>query len=110
MNICTPLLASVRHPAVTRYLCNGSDLMLPGVADAAAEGRAFREGELFAVAVPGNPKPVALGVTSLNSAAVAVSGDKGKLLEVINCWGDALTALAEGDAAPNAGFQSGRGS
>ena len=98
---------AVRHPAVTRYLTGGADLMLPGVGSLPA--RPFGSGERFAIAVPGNPAPFAIGETEMSSAGVADARGKGKFLRVVTCYRDALWDVAASHPArpplsPNDGY------
>ena len=58
----------LRHCAVTRYLVRGADLMLPGVGRVPSTAVPFGVGKLFAVTVPGNPTPLAVGETCVGSA------------------------------------------
>ena len=105
----------LRHCAVTRFLVRGADLMLPGVG--AIPTRPFEVGKRFAVTVPGNPKPLAIGETCVGSADVDKSVDaagekkssKGKFLRIRSCYRDALWAMAAAHPArppllPNEGF------
>ena len=83
---------AVKHPFVTTYLVNGADLMLPGV-DIAFEFPTFQKGDLLAICVKGNEAPVAVGVAGMSSSdavAKAAQGLKGKLVEVLQVYGDCL--------------------
>eukprot|EP00955_Chlamydomonas_euryale_P113018 366185-Chlamydomonas_euryale.AAC.5 len=82
----------VKHPFVTTYLVKGADLMLPG-AEVAAGLPHFNAGDLVAVCARGNPAPLAVGRAGMGSAdaqARAASGAKGKLVEVLQVYGDCL--------------------
>jgi translation initiation factor 2D len=82
----------VKHPFVTRYLVKGADLMLPGV-DVTSGLPSFSKGDLLAVCVRGNPAPLAVGTAGMSSAeatAKAAQGLKGKLVEVLQAYGDCL--------------------
>eukprot|EP00198_Chlamydomonas_reinhardtii_P001918 XP_001691254.1 predicted protein [Chlamydomonas reinhardtii] len=102
----------VKHPAVSRYLVGGADLMLPGVAMPAEGLPAFQVGQwLLAVCSPGNPAPVAVGAAVMDSSDAAArirgqvpGGCRGKLVEVMQHYGDCLWSDVGGRAVPNAGF------
>mmetsp|Transcript_13225 Transcript_13225/g.56341 ORF Transcript_13225/g.56341 Transcript_13225/m.56341 type:complete len:335 (+) Transcript_13225:105-1109(+) len=95
----------LRHCAVTRFLVRGADLMLPGVG--AIPSEPFEVGKRFAVTVPGNPKPLAIGETCVGSADVdargLAAGQKKRFGEVFT---HALVlprrALGDGRRAPRA--------
>jgi len=97
----------VKHCQVTRFIVGGADLMLPGVRvpkdgfPLEGEG-SFSQGDVYCVMVPGNPMPLAVGTTLMDSTTAA--GGKGKLLQLVHSYGDALWAAAEGKPTPNAGF------
>ena len=98
---------AVRHPAVTRYLTGGADLMLPGVGSLPAQP--FGSGKRLAIVVPGNPAPFAIGETEMSSAGVADARGKGKFLRVVTCYRDALWDVAASHPArpplsPNEGY------
>ena len=63
---------SVLGAPVTKFIVQGADLMLPGV------GRVppidFGRGRLFAVVVPGNSAPIAIGEAEMSSAEVRDAG------------------------------------
>ena len=97
----------LRHCEVTRFLVPGADLMLPGVGRIPG-AHPFGVGKHFAVTVPGNPAPLAIGETCVGSDE-AVSGSAGKFLSVRSCYRDALWAMAAAHPArppllPNEGF------
>ncbi|PNW83028.1 hypothetical protein CHLRE_06g303650v5 [Chlamydomonas reinhardtii] len=101
----------VKHPAVSRYLVGGADLMLPGVAMPAEGLPAFQRDQLLAVCSPGNPAPVAVGAAVMDSSDAAArirgqvpGGCRGKLVEVMQHYGDCLWSDVGGRAVPNAGF------
>ncbi|KAG2496973.1 hypothetical protein HYH03_004979 [Edaphochlamys debaryana] len=101
----------VKHPAVSRYLVGGADLMLPGVAVPPGGLPPFPKDGLVAVCSPGNPMPLALGTAALSStdavarlAAAGRGGGKGKLVEVLQFYGDYLWGDVGGRAIPNDGF------
>jgi translation initiation factor 2D len=82
---------SVLGAPVTKFIVQGADLMLPGV------GRVppidFGRGRLFAVVVPGNPAPIAIGEAEMSSAEVrdaGGAGGKGRFLRILTSYRDAL--------------------
>ena len=97
----------LRHCDVTRYLVRGADLMLPGVGRIPG-AQPFGVGKRFAVTVPGNPAPLAIGETCVGSDEAA-SGSAGKFLLIRSCYRDGLWAMAAAHPArppllPNEGF------
>ena len=101
---------SVLGAPVTKFIVQGADLMLPGV------GRVppidFGRGRLFAVVVPGNPAPIAIGEAEMSSAEVrdaGGAGGKGRFLRILTSYRDALWDYAASHASrpplvPNEGF------
>jgi len=101
---------SVLGAPVSKFLISGADLMLPGV------GRVppveFGRGRLFAVVVPGNPAPIAVGEAEMSSAEVrdaGGAGGKGRFLKILTAYRDALWDYAASHASrprlvPNEGF------
>ena len=101
---------SVVGAPVSKFLISGADLMLPGV------GRVpridFGRGRLFAVVVPGNPAPIAVGEAEMSSAEVrdaGGAGGKGRFLKILTTYRDALWEYAASHASrpqlvPNEGF------
>jgi translation initiation factor 2D len=98
---------TLKHPAVSQYIMGGADLMLPGV-DLALPGLPrFTKGSLVSISVPSNPSPIAVGYALMNSSDVTLtSHGKGKIVEVIQAYGDYLWADLGNRAAPNEGFLS----
>ncbi|KAG2432033.1 hypothetical protein HYH02_013103 [Chlamydomonas schloesseri] len=101
----------VKHPAVSRYLVGGADLMLPGVALPPEGLPAFQRDQLLALCSPGNPAPVAVGAAVMDSGDAAArirgqapGGCRGKLVEVMQHYGDCLWSDVGGRAVPNPGF------
>ncbi|KAL9687359.1 hypothetical protein QQ045_031759 [Rhodiola kirilowii] len=64
----------------------------------------FGCGEPWAVTVPGNPAPIAVGITTMSSEEALKAGLRGKALRITHCYGDALWASVEGHYVPNGGF------
>lgn len=67
----------VPHP-VSHYLCNGADLMLPGVRRI-VPGPGATMGSLASVVVAGNPLPLAVGIVLFDPAGANAPRD-GKVL------------------------------
>ncbi|KAK1436649.1 hypothetical protein QVD17_02431 [Tagetes erecta] len=89
---------------VSRYVIGGADLMFPGI-NISAEGLPeFLAGEPWAVMVPGNPAPIAVGSTCMSRSEALNAGLRGKALKISHHYGDALWESAEGRYVPNAGF------
>ena len=98
----------VIHSQVSRFVLNGADLMLPGVATLSGlEG--VQLGEVCAVRVLGNPLPFAVGASLCSWEGILANRGRGKALEVLQCFGDLLSGTGMGFTThgPNAGFQCG---
>lgn len=95
----------LKHPLVSKFVIGGADVMLPGVNIPATGLPPFNKGDLVAVCVPGNPAPIAVGYAGLSSTdAAAASHGKGRFIEVVQAYGDALWAGLGGRGVPNEGF------
>jgi predicted RNA-binding protein (TIGR00451 family) len=74
-----------------QYLVNGADLMLPGVDTSSLPE--FSKGDLVAISVHDNPLPLAVGTAGMSSSdarSKAAQGVKGKLVAVLQGYGDCL--------------------
>ncbi|KAK9110846.1 hypothetical protein Sjap_018906 [Stephania japonica] len=77
---------------VSRYVIGGADLMFPGITIPDQGLPIFEAGEPWAVKVPGNPMPIAVGTTNLSHSEAFRAGLRGKAASVEGCY------------VPNAGF------
>ncbi|KAG6528795.1 hypothetical protein ZIOFF_010980 [Zingiber officinale] len=71
--------AACRRPAVqggevSRYVIGGADLMFPGISIPPEGLPSFLAGQPWAVKVPGNPSPIAVGVTTMSSSEALKAG------------------------------------
>ena len=99
---------TLKHPAVSQYIVGGADLMLPGVDIPPSGLPLFSKGSLVSISVPGNSAPIAVGYALMNSSDVTLtSHGKGKVVEVIQAYGDCLWADLGNRATPNEGFLPG---
>ncbi|ESQ28066.1 hypothetical protein EUTSA_v10018306mg [Eutrema salsugineum] len=89
---------------VSRYVIGGADLMFPGIWIPAEGFPSFSAGEIWAVKVPGNLAPIAVGFTTMSSAEAIKAGLRGKALRITHYYRDFLWESAEGHYVPNAGF------
>ncbi|XVE60665.1 hypothetical protein DITRI_Ditri05aG0146600 [Diplodiscus trichospermus] len=89
---------------VSRFVIGGADLMFPGISVAAEGLASFSAGEPWAVKVPGNPAPIAVGSTTMSSAEALKAGLRGKALRIMHYYRDLLWESVEGHYVPNAGF------
>lgn len=94
----------LRAGEVSRFLIGGADLMFPGVYIPEEGLLSFLAGEPWAVKVPGNPAPIAVGATTMSSDEALKAGLRGKALRITHCYGDSLWGSVEGRHVPNAGF------
>ncbi|KAF1896714.1 hypothetical protein Lal_00034413 [Lupinus albus] len=78
---------------VSPFIIGGADLMFPGIKVPPEGLPSFVAGEPWAVKVPGNPAPIAVGSTTMSSTEALKAGLRGKALRII-----------EGHHVPNAGF------
>nr|KYP43724.1 Ligatin [Cajanus cajan] len=90
---------------VSRFVIGGADLMFPGITVPPEGLPSFVAGEPWAVKVPGNPAPIAVGSTTMSSAEALKAGLRGKALRITHYYRDLLwQESAEGRHVPNAGF------
>ncbi|XP_050363875.1 uncharacterized protein LOC126782630 isoform X2 [Argentina anserina] len=89
---------------VSRYVIGGADLMFPGISIPAEGLPSFAAGEAWAVKVPGNPAPIAVGTTTMSCTEALKAGLRGKALKIAHYYGDLLWESVEGPYVPNAGF------
>lgn len=94
------------HAPVSKFVIGGSDLMMPGlhsVLPPPGAGANFKlsEGSYVAIAVAGNPLPLAVGMLLFDP--LASGAGKGRVVETLHYYGDALWE-ASGKVRPNEGF------
>lgn len=89
---------------VSRFIVGGADLMFPGISVAEEGLPSFSTGEIWAVRVPGNPAPIAVGTTTVSSTEAIKAGLRGKALRITHYYRDSLWESVEGCYVPNAGF------
>ncbi|CAL9759468.1 unnamed protein product [Musa acuminata subsp. burmannicoides] len=89
---------------VSRYVIGGADLMFPGISIPPEGLPSFLAGQPWAVKVPGNPAPIAVGATTMSSSEAQRAGLRGKALRITHYYRDFLWQSAEGHYVPNAGF------
>ncbi|XP_022767929.1 eukaryotic translation initiation factor 2D isoform X2 [Durio zibethinus] len=89
---------------VSQFVIGGADLMFPGISVAAGGLASFSAGEPWAVKVPGNPAPIAVGSTTMSSDEALKAGLRGKALRIMHYYRDLLWESVEGHYVPNAGF------
>uniref|UniRef100_A0A5B7AKM9 Putative eukaryotic translation initiation factor 2D n=1 Tax=Davidia involucrata TaxID=16924 RepID=A0A5B7AKM9_DAVIN len=89
---------------VSRFIIGGADLMFPGIIIPAGGLPSFLAGQPWAVKVPGNPAPIAVGTTTMSSTEALKAGLRGKALRISHYYRDALWESVEGHYVPNAGF------
>ncbi len=95
------------HPPVSKYVISGSDLMMPGVHSvlpppgSSASDYTLAAGSFVAIAVAGNPMPLAVGKLLFDPLSAGAEG--GRLVESLHYYGDALWE-ASGKVRPNEGF------
>ncbi|KAK1288310.1 hypothetical protein QJS10_CPB19g00220 [Acorus calamus] len=89
---------------VSRYVIGGADLMFPGISIPLEGLPSFLAGQPWAVKVPGNPAPIAVGATTMSSTEALKAGLRGKALRIMHYYRDSLWQSVEGHYVPNAGF------
>lgn len=89
---------------VSRFVLGGADLMFPGIQIPAEGLPSFSAGEPWAVKVPGNPAPIAVGTTTMSSTEALKAGFRGKALKINHYYRDSLWESAENCYVPNTGF------
>ncbi|KAK2968931.1 hypothetical protein RJ640_013462 [Escallonia rubra] len=89
---------------VSGFIIGGADLMFPGINIPADGLPSFLAGEPWAVKVPGNPAPIAVGTTCISSTQAIKAGLRGKALRITHTYRDSLWESVETRHVPNAGF------
>ncbi|KAK3031467.1 hypothetical protein RJ639_036527 [Escallonia herrerae] len=89
---------------VSGFIIGGADLMFPGINIPADGLPSFLAGEPWAVKVPGNPAPIAVGTTCISSTEAIKAGLRGKALRITHTYRDSLWESVETRYVPNAGF------
>lgn len=89
---------------VSRFIIGGADLMFPGISIPSEGLPSFVGGQPWAVKVPGNVAPIAVGTTMMSSAEALKAGLRGKALRVMHYYRDSLWESAEDRHIPNGGF------
>eukprot|EP00281_Chroomonas_sp_CCMP1168_P020578 CAMPEP_0206234486 /NCGR_PEP_ID=MMETSP0047_2-20121206/12619_1 /ASSEMBLY_ACC=CAM_ASM_000192 /TAXON_ID=195065 /ORGANISM="Chroomonas mesostigmatica_cf, Strain CCMP1168" /LENGTH=220 /DNA_ID=CAMNT_0053658581 /DNA_START=100 /DNA_END=759 /DNA_ORIENTATION=+ len=93
---------------VSKFVINGADLMLPGVAIGIEGGPLqspedmpdFEQGSLMLICCIGNPMPIAVGQMTMSKKAAIAGGMKGKCMRVIHTYKDTLWESGSGFAPP----------
>ncbi|KAL7182140.1 hypothetical protein ACSBR1_040953 [Camellia fascicularis] len=78
--------------------------MFPGIYIPVEGLPSFLAGKPWAVKVPGNPAPIAVGTTTMSSTEALKAGLHGKALRITHYYWDSLWGSVEGHYVPNAGF------
>ncbi|KAL0326446.1 UNVERIFIED_CONTAM: Eukaryotic translation initiation factor 2D [Sesamum radiatum] len=81
---------------VSRFVLGGADLMFPGIQIPAEGLPSFSAGEPWAVKVPGNPAPIAVGTTTMSSTEALKAGLRGKALRISHYYLDTLWYKQQG--------------
>ncbi|PKA54560.1 hypothetical protein AXF42_Ash000395 [Apostasia shenzhenica] len=89
---------------VSRFILGGADLMFPGISIPPEGFPSFLAGQPWAVLVPGNAAPIAVGMTLMSSAEALKAGLRGKALRIMHYYRDLLWEFAENRFVPNVGF------
>ncbi|KAL6899763.1 hypothetical protein ACP4OV_006421 [Aristida adscensionis] len=87
---------------VSHYIISGADLMFPGISIPAEGFPSFEAGQPWSVKVPGNPAPIAVGTTTMDSSEALKAGLRGKALRISHYYRD--MGSADGRYVPNEGF------
>ena len=93
------------HSQVSKFVLNGADLMLPGVA-VIDNLVGVEEGEVCAVRVLGNPLPFAVGRSLCSWDGILTNNRRGRALQTVLCFNDLLSGIGMGFTShgPNSGF------
>ncbi|KAL8110128.1 uncharacterized protein LOC141672571 [Apium graveolens] len=89
---------------VSHFIIGGADLMYPGISIPPEGLPSHSAGESWAVKVPGNQAPIAVGTTTMSSSEAVKAGLRGKALKICHYYRDLLWESAEKCYVPNAGF------
>ncbi|XP_035221056.1 eukaryotic translation initiation factor 2D-like [Stegodyphus dumicola] len=80
-------------PAVLEKICNGADLMAPGIVineSTLSEMRNLKINEMCAVRIVGNLSPIAVGVALMSQEQLCEDGIKGKAVTIVHNYKDFL--------------------
>lgn len=80
-------------PPVFEKICNGADLMAPGVVitdSTIEEMKHFKTNDICAVRISGNKSPIAVGFALMSANDLCCDGIKGKAVSVIHSYQDCL--------------------
>lgn len=96
------------HSQVSKFVLNGADLMLPGVA-VTDNLHTISIGEIVAVRVFGNPLPFAVGRSACSWEGILANNKRGKGMDSLTVFGDLLSTIGMDTSkknciGPNAGF------
>ncbi|XP_039133842.1 LOW QUALITY PROTEIN: eukaryotic translation initiation factor 2D [Dioscorea cayenensis subsp. rotundata] len=89
---------------VSRFVIGGADLMFPGISIPPEGLPSFLAGQPWAVKVPGNPAPIAVGSTTMSSQDALKAGLRGKALRITHYYRDSLWESVDVCYVPNGGF------
>lgn len=89
---------------VSRYVIGGADLMFPGISIPPEGLPSFEAGQPWAVKVPGNPAPIAVGTTTMSSTEAVKAGLRGKAVKILHYYRDMLWNSSDDHYVPNEGF------
>ncbi|PRQ22391.1 putative PUA-like domain-containing protein [Rosa chinensis] len=81
---------------VSQYVIGGADLMFPGISIPAEGLPPFIAAEAWAVKVPGNPAPIAVGTTGMIFTEALKARLRGKALKIAHYYGDLLWQVSVG--------------
>eukprot|EP00762_Andalucia_godoyi_P004255 ANDGO_05569.mRNA.1 Translation machinery-associated protein 20 len=91
---------------VSQFVLNGADLMLPGV-DTSLTAATFSKDEVAAIYVAGNPVPFAVGKMLVSGEEAVKSNWRGRGVEVMHSFGDALWNMLGAGGGPARIFPKG---
>ena len=99
----TSLRTFIIHSQVSKFLLNGADLMLPGLAVLDdVEGICLEE--VVQVRIINNPLPFAVGRSECSWDGILANKRRGRAMGVISCFGDCLSQMTMNGRGPNEGF------
>lgn len=96
-----PTIATV--PPVLEKICNGADLMAPGVVvneTTVQEMKSFKNNDVCAIRISGNKSPIAVGVAIMSVDDLCTDGIRGKAVTIVHNYKDHLWSTGSNGDPP----------
>lgn len=90
-------------PPVLEKICNGADLMAPGVVISDSiieEMKNFKTNDICAIRIIGNKSPIAVGIALMSADDLCSDGIKGKAVSIVHSYKDYLWSSGSNISPP----------